>query len=122
MSNRYITKSDVLPRKVREIVEANETVVVSGRPFWHFDVSGGKYLHDRLPISGLLVAVRSVIVQTVPTVGNRHLPPEFLGTYPTLTGVDLQTGDEYCFGIRQELGFEIEPLDIALGGLAQVRS
>lgn len=107
MMNNFITKSEILPQDIREVVESNDIVVVSGRPFWHFDTDGGKYLHDRLPVTGLLVAVRSVVVQTVPTVGNRHLPPEFLGTYPTLTGVDLQTGDEYCFGIRKELGFEL---------------
>ncbi len=104
----YITSSEILDDDIRQFIIENPILLISGIPMRHHSSDGYDYLYACKPVDRIPLIVRQVLIQTIPVIGHRHLGEEFIGTYPTVSGVHEETGDEYCFGIRDCLGFVIE--------------
>lgn len=101
----YITSSDSLRPEIRTMLESNDRLVVSGQPIQRISPEGVRVLFDDCNFEpGVEVQVESVLIKTIPHVGHNHLPPKYLGEYPSLNGF-ASDGSFFTFGMRDELGF-----------------
>lgn len=109
----FITQSEILPHKDREILSSHELVEAAGRPLMVFRQNGWDSYYNECQLEPLRVLLTtSVQLITIPDVGHLHIEPCYRGTYITLSGIHVPSGDEYVFGMRPELGFSFEPVHI----------
>lgn len=109
----FITQSEILPQKDRDILSSHELVEAAGRPLMVFRQSGWDSYYNECQLEPRRVLLTtSVQLVTIPDVGHGHIEPCFRGTYITLSGIHVPSGDEYVFGMRSELGFSFEPVHI----------
>ncbi len=109
----FITQSELLPIDDREILATHELVEATGRPLMVFRQSGWNSYYNECQLEPRRVLLTTnVQLVTIPDSGHLHLEPCFRGTYITLSGIHVPSGDEYVFGMRSELGFSFEPVHI----------
>lgn len=98
------------PSDIRELLETEPELLVSGRPLSHFNALGEDFFFDDCkPVYALPFVARLAIVQTIPLETHPHLPPDFRGTYPVIGGYNPDSGDEYNFGVSPVLEFRLAP-------------
>lgn len=110
----YITKQLEIPTEVYELLDQlgeKEAVAVSGLPIikWGIDQKDTFY-NDNSEVVDMPFVPRFVIRHTLSAIGAPHISESFLGTYPILVGENPETGDDYQFGIRDELNFSLKAL------------
>lgn len=103
-----ITRAEDFPVDVRQVVTENEVVWVSGRPVWQFGEDGKERFYDDCEEAiEMPFRVRCAYFSTIPEIGYRHVPADYIGRYAVITGVSVETNDEYCFAVKSELHFGI---------------
>lgn len=103
-----ITQSPMLPHAVRQRILQQELAIISGQPVWHISHEGKELFHDDCAEAiDMPFFVSNALIKVVPSIGHRHIPEKYHGEYVILIGVNPETNDEYCFGIRDELNFNI---------------
>lgn len=105
---RYITQSELLPPNVRAAIDHSDVVSISGQPLLHSSDSKEVLFDNCEEVIDMPFLVVEALIRHIPVVGHRHLREAFLGEYAILIGRALETGDEYIFGVREELGFRLE--------------
>ncbi|MBP7807287.1 hypothetical protein KA047_02215 [Candidatus Saccharibacteria bacterium] len=109
----FITQSELLPSQDRETLATHELVEAAGRPLMVFRQNGWDSYYNECQVEPRRVLLTtSVQLVAIPDAGHLHIEPCFRGTYITLSGIHVPSGDEYVFGMRPELGFSFEPVHI----------
>lgn len=99
---------EVLPEHVRELLVSQAVVYVSGKPVWHFSADGKeRFFGDCDELIEHPLFVVNALLAHIPETGNTHIPEEYRGDYPVITGFSTETGDEIRFGVKSELNFGI---------------
>ncbi len=111
----YITDSELLPDKYRELLASDRDLLVSGRPLniWRL---GGKdsHLYDCEEVIQMSFRPTLAVETEINPQSNREISPAFTGIFVVITGINYETGDEYRFGIKDSLNFCLQSLDSVL--------
>ena len=115
MRNFYITGSSLLDGETREQLERGEAFLVSGQPLNHWSADGCKEWHfeNTAAVVDMPFQPSNSAEIEISRVGNNHVPASFIGVYVALTGINPETGDEFRFGVREELGFCLRAISLA---------
>ncbi len=107
----FVTNSTLLLPEVRELLQSDRELVVSGCPLniWQDD---GKEFHFFAcsPIIDMPFIPRLVIEAEINPTLNHRLHPTYTGVYIVMLGSNPETNDEYRFGIKDELQFCLRAL------------
>lgn len=105
-----LTDSDLLCPNLREKIEAQRPITVSGQPVGLYSSNGSETLYSKCEeIDDIALFVHSALVRTIDPIMNKHLGPEFTGAYLVIAGftkpMQQGDGDEYVMGVRGVLNF-----------------
>ena len=100
---------EVVDQEVLQKASSGLLLLVSGTPLISY-YRPEVYYNDNVHISDMPFKPYALSMINIPSFGHRHLDEKYLGSYPTLSGVNPETEIEYIFGIRPELDFKL--LDI----------
>lgn len=104
----YITESELLNTAHRELLQSEDTLLVSGRPLTHWSDSKDSFFDQCVEVIRMPLSVRLVTIDYIDPQLNCHLDNQFTGEFISIIGENPETGDEYRFAIKEELGFCLE--------------
>lgn len=97
--------SGCIDRKLEEAIGRMGLIVITGKPLIRWGEPPTYYNDNDVEI-GVLLRVSYFRMMHIPQVGHGHLEHDFTGEYPAVSGFDVETGVEYLFGVKPELGFD----------------
>lgn len=110
-----MTESSLLDSETREQLKWGEVFLVSGQPLNHWAADGYKEWHfeGAAAVVDMPFQPSNSAEIEISRVGNNHIPASFIGVYVALTGINPETGDEFRFGVRDELDFCLRAICLA---------
>lgn len=109
--SKYVTSSEIFPDSLRQVLLSDDVFSVSGQPFAKFGHDGKDTFHEHCEfVFDVDFLVVTGLMKKLEKWSHKHVPDRFIGEFPNVTGFDICTNDEYIFGARKRLGFEIKSL------------
>ena len=107
--NPRISESELIPQHLRDLLEQNPVILVSGRPLLFDQGERSLYYNDCPTLLNVPLLWSTVSISTIPDTGHSHIAPVFRGLFPILIGSHAESKDAYIFGVKPELNFLAQP-------------